>query len=311
MIGLLPTAFLPKWMLISWIGIFKFAQGFAMGGSYGQNYISVYESSPNWRCYRVSIVQMGFLLGMTLGEISMFLLKIAGSSVYGSISPFFLSWGWRIPFLLSSLIGAVLLMYSDQLSIENIPNTTNNNKPDLFKYLCIFLVIGIEMNLFYMWFVYSPIYREFISNSAFPAFISWLQKGLMLILFPIMGIFCDMVKSNSTVLLVISGMMVALSPFAPWNGFGMFFASTLIGAACYASLIPWSMSVLSRSERRSVLGPLFSLASSILGGTIPLLAVYIQENFGMRYVGGLMMVYAFMSIIGLLFVSNKKTSEDR
>lgn len=313
LIASLPTSFLPKSALILWIGVCKFAQGFAMGGSYGQNYIATYESSPNWVCYRVSIVQMGCFIGIILGEISTFLFKMAGGSIYGTVSPIFLTWGWRIPFLISSILGSTLLLYSDRFAIETTSEKLSISKIDLLRYFCIFLVIGIEMNVFYMWFVYSPLYREASSGTIFPALLSWLQKGLMVAFFPIMGFICDIVKSTSTILLIVCGLLIALSSFAPWSGYVMFITSSIIGATCYASLIPWCMSVLTPKERRSVVALLFSLAGSIFGGTLPLIASYTQNNFGMKYVGGIMLVYAVASAIGLIIISNisgKKTIDN-
>jgi hypothetical protein len=311
-IAILPTPFLPKWMLISWLTVCKFMQGFALGGSYGQNYISVYENSnKNQVCYRVALVQTGFLAGMILGEISMFALKLAGSgSIYGKASEFFIRLGWRIPFLISAIIGSFLLFYSDRLSISRHSTKFSLDRSNLIRYLLIFLAISLEMNLFHMWFVYSPIYSEFSGSNLLPVFMSFLQKSLTLVLLPIAGILCDTVQSSSSVLLLVCGSIVALSPLAPWNGMAMFFLSSIIGAICYASLIPWVISMLNKKERRSIMGTMFSLSSSIFGGTIPIISFYLQDKFGFKSVGGLMLIYAVLSAIGIIMVTRQNTIDN-
>ena len=311
-IAILPTIFLPKWMLICWLAICKFMQGFALGGSYGQNYISVYENSDkNEVCYRVALVQMGFLVGIILGEISMFALKLIGNnSIYAKASQFFITLGWRIPFLISAMIGSILLFYSDQFSISGHNKPFQFNSSNLTRYFLIFLAISLEMNLFYMWFVYSPIYSEFIGSNLIPSLMSWLQKVLTVALFPIAGILCDRIGSCSSMLLLVCGLTIALSPLAPWNGMLTFFLSSIITAICYASLIPWVMSVLTRGERRSIMGTMYGLSSSIFGGTIPIVSFYLQDKFGFKAVGGLMLIYTVLSAIGIILITRQNTIDN-
>lgn len=311
LIAVLPTTFLPKWALICWITVCKFMQGFALGGSYGLSYISVYEKSPKDQvCYRVAVVQMGWVIGMILGEVSMMILKGSNGSIYGGVSDFFLKFGWRIPFSLSAIAGSLLLIYSEGLVIEKQEKTFSIQKRDILRYLLIFLAISLEMNLFYMWFVYSPLYSEFASKSIFPAFVSILQKTLMVILFPIAGLLCDMIGSMSIALLSVCGFIVVLSPLSPWNGPVMFFLSSIVGAMCYASLIPWVMSIMSKLERRSILGFMFSLAASVFGGTIPITAIYLQDKLGFRAVGGLMLLYALISATAIIIINRQNTIDN-
>ena len=311
-IAILPVSFLPKWILICWLTICKFMQGFALGGSYGLNYVSIYENSnKNEVCYRVGLVQTGWVMGIILGEISMFILKSVGKhSAHEKVSEFFLTYGWRIPFLISAIIGSFLLFYSDRLSVSQHNTKLKFNSSNLMRYFLILLAILLEMNLFYMWFVYSPIYSEFSGKNLIPAIMSFLQKGLLLVLIPIAGIFCDMTGSLSSILLMVCVSTIALSPLAPWNGIVMFFLSSIIMGICYAALIPWIMSVLDRKERRSIMGTLFGLSSSIFGGTIPIVSFYLQDRFGFKSVGGLMLIYAVLSAVAIILITRQNTIDN-
>jgi MFS family permease len=90
----------------------RFAQGLAIGGQWAGAVLLVTESAPpNRRGFYGSFAQVGAPVGIVLANLA---FLIASSSM----SPeSFLSWGWRVPFLLSvALIGLALYV---QLRLED------------------------------------------------------------------------------------------------------------------------------------------------------------------------------------------------
>ncbi|HIG43872.1 MAG: MFS transporter [bacterium] len=113
-IGLLPTYALIGPAAPVLLVLLRFTQGLAVGGQWGGAMLLVTESAPaEKRGFYGAFAQAGAPVGIILANIA-FLLVSAFSS-----DDQFISWGWRIPFLMSVvLIG--ISMYV-QLSLEDTP----------------------------------------------------------------------------------------------------------------------------------------------------------------------------------------------
>jgi MHS family shikimate/dehydroshikimate transporter-like MFS transporter len=104
-IGLLPTySSIGIWAPVLLV-ILRIVQGIGLGGEWGGAALMVLEHSPpHRRGFYGSLVQIGFPLGIVLSTLAV-------SSVSRLPESDLLHWGWRIPFLLSSVlfvIGAFL-----------------------------------------------------------------------------------------------------------------------------------------------------------------------------------------------------------
>ncbi|GAF49044.1 putative major facilitator superfamily transporter [Rhodococcus wratislaviensis NBRC 100605] len=107
LVGLLPSyAMIGVWAPILLVSM-RFLQGFAVGGEWGGAVTMVVESSPaDRRGFFGSLPQMGVPLGLVLS-----------TTIFGLVSLLpdrdFMTWGWRIPFVLSAfLIGVGLFIRS-------------------------------------------------------------------------------------------------------------------------------------------------------------------------------------------------------
>ncbi len=100
-IGCLPTyADIGIWAPISLVTL-RLLQGIGIGGEWGGAVLMVVENAPNGkRGFYGSLVQVGFPLGIA-ASTGVFLLLSQMPEAQ------FLSWGWRLPFLLSSILVAV------------------------------------------------------------------------------------------------------------------------------------------------------------------------------------------------------------
>ena len=112
MIGLLPTyetIGIAAPLLLTFL---RFCQGIAIGGQWGGAMLLVTESAPsNRRGFYGAYVQAGAPVGVILANIAF----ISVSSL--TTEEDFLSWGWRIPFLISFVL--VLISMYIQLRLED------------------------------------------------------------------------------------------------------------------------------------------------------------------------------------------------
>ena len=112
MIGLLPTyetIGIAAPLLLTFL---RFCQGIAIGGQWGGAMLLVTESAPsNRRGFYGAYAQAGAPVGVILANIAF----ISVSSL--TTEEDFLSWGWRIPFLISFVL--VLISMYIQLRLED------------------------------------------------------------------------------------------------------------------------------------------------------------------------------------------------
>jgi MFS family permease len=114
LIGCLPTYALMGPAAPLLLTLLRFTQGLAVGGQWGGAMLLVTENAPrNMRGFYGAFAQAGAPVGLILANIAFLIVS-------GSLSEEqFMSWGWRIPFLLSVvLIGLSLYV---QLHLEDTP----------------------------------------------------------------------------------------------------------------------------------------------------------------------------------------------
>src|SRR5205085_674995 len=100
-VGLLPTyATIGIWAPLLLV-VLRFVQGFAVGGEWGGAVVmSLEHAPPHRRAFYASFPQAGVPAGTFLSSGAFFLVTMMPEEQL-------LSWGWRIPFLSSSILVAV------------------------------------------------------------------------------------------------------------------------------------------------------------------------------------------------------------
>lgn len=102
LIGLLPTYATAGIAAPILLLVLRLIQGFATGGEWGGAALMVVESAPaEKRNVWGSLITVGILLGLVLASVA---FTVVNSTVAEEA---FLSWGWRVPFLLSAVLVVV------------------------------------------------------------------------------------------------------------------------------------------------------------------------------------------------------------
>jgi Sugar (and other) transporter. len=121
MIGLLPTYDqIGIWAPILLI-LMRIIQGMGIGGEWGGALLLAYEYAPEKRKgFFGSIPQAGVTIGMLMATFIVSLMTLFSEEQ-------FLSWGWRIPFLMSAVL--VLLGLWIRKDIDETPEFKKVNSP--------------------------------------------------------------------------------------------------------------------------------------------------------------------------------------
>ncbi len=112
LIGCLPTYAMVGWLAPLLLIVLRFVQGLAVGGQWGGAMLLVTENAPPARRgFYGAFAQAGAPVGLILANLA-FLLVTANVSQEA-----FMSWGWRVPFVLSVLLIGLSLYV--QLRLED------------------------------------------------------------------------------------------------------------------------------------------------------------------------------------------------
>lgn len=116
LIGLLPTALTPGWEIAApaLLVLMRFCQGLGLGGEWSGAALLATENAPaDKRAVYGTFPQLGAPIGFILGNSLFVLLSLAMPE------DAFMSWGWRVPFLLSAVL--VVLGLWVRLSLLETP----------------------------------------------------------------------------------------------------------------------------------------------------------------------------------------------
>ncbi|GAB5500132.1 MAG: MFS transporter [Pseudohongiellaceae bacterium] len=112
LIGMLPTYSTIGIAAPILLTVLRFAQGLAIGGQWGGAMLLVTESAPaNQRGYYGAYAQAGAPVGVILANLAFIAISASVSE------DFFMTWGWRIPFLASVVLIAISMYI--QLHMED------------------------------------------------------------------------------------------------------------------------------------------------------------------------------------------------
>ncbi|MCG3088014.1 MFS transporter [Sporosarcina cyprini] len=298
--GLLPTYYaIGIWAPILLITL-RLIQGLGIGGEWGGAMLLAVEYAPKEkRGFFGSVPQMGVTIGMVLGTFALSIMTLLPEEA-------FMSWGWRVPFLLSSLL--VLFGLWIRKGIEETPSfrevKAKGSIPkvpvvDTFKYHWreVLIAIGakvVETAPFYIFGTFVVSYAtQHVGHSSNEVLMAVMVATIITtILIPIMGRLSDKVGRKPLYVYGTVAMGLYAFPYFWLLHQGsnlMMFIATIVGLGIIWSPITAVLGtmfseIFSAEVRYTGISLGYQIGAALAGGTAPLIATALLLKFNNSYV---------------------------
>jgi metabolite-proton symporter len=300
----------------------RFGQGVGLGGEWGGAVLLAIENAPpHKRAWYGMFPQLGAPIGLILSGGTFLVLTNCMDSQD------FLDYGWRIPFIASSLLVLVGFYIRSKITETSAFENAKKEKQEV-KLPFMTLLRLYRKELFFGTFAAVTTFVIFYLMTVF--MLNWNtnelqlsnQEALLIQLFsvlffagfiPISALIAD--KIGRRKMLIYASLAIAV--------FGLFFASflnsgssiqvtfflcigmTLIGFT-YGPLGTFLSELFPTSVRYSGASLTFNLAGIIGAAFAPMIAIWIATNYGLDFVGYYLSAAAIISVISLLVISKKE-----
>ena len=300
----------------------RFGQGVGLGGEWGGAVLLAIENAPpHKRAWYGMFPQLGAPIGLILSGGTFLLLTNCMNSQD------FLDYGWRIPFIASSLLVLVGFYIRSKITETSAFENAKKEKQEV-KLPFMTLLRSYRKELFFGTFAAVTTFVIFYLMTVF--MLNWNtnelqlsnQEALLIQLFsvlffagfiPISAIIAD--KIGRRKMLIYASLAIAVFGlfFAPFLNSGSstqvtFFlciGMTLIGFT-YGPLGTFLSELFPTSVRYSGASLTFNLAGIIGAAFAPMIAIWIATNYGLDFVGYYLSAAAVISVISLLVISKKE-----
>ncbi|WP_027499034.1 MULTISPECIES: MFS transporter [Nocardiaceae] len=325
-IGLLPTYVTLGVWATSVLVLCRCLQGFAAGGELGGANAFVSESAPTrWRATQTSMVNTGTYIGSLLAS----LCALALNTVFTEDQV--LSWAWRIPFLLSLVIGGVGIWIRSKLDdtpeFKELEDKGETKKLPISELLStsrgsvvkIIFLGALITGGYYIASVYAATYlRTEGGQTAQAAFLSTsLALVLGVITLPIAGYMADKygrkpVLFGGSFASIVLGvpMFMMMAGGSLWQAVVgqsvLFIAVSVVNGASYVTYVE----MLKTSVRYSGLALGNNTTNMLLGGTAPFIATWLISMTGNALApAGYFVFCAILTFVTVFFVAETKGTE--
>ncbi len=315
--GLLPTyQAIGIWAPILLITL-RLVQGLGIGGEWGGALLLAVEyAPPEKRGLFGSIPQMGITIGMMLGTFALSIMTLLPE---GS----FMTWGWRVPFILSALLvifGLWIRKGIDETpSFKEVQAKGEIPKVPLVTTLRthwreVLIAIGakvVETAPFYIFgtFVvsYATTYLDFSNTAVLNSVM--VATIITTLLIPVMGRLSDKVGRKPLYVYGSLGMILYAFPYF-WllkqGSVALLTIATIIGlgiiwAPITAVLGTMFSEIFSAEVRYTGISLGYQIGAAVAGGTAPLVATALLANFNNSYVPVALYII-FTSLISLIAI---------
>ncbi|MFB3168548.1 MFS transporter [Neobacillus sp. 179-C4.2 HS] len=295
LIGLLPTYSSVGVLAPILLVLLRLLQGIALGGEWGGAVLLAVESAPKQkRGFYGSFPAMGIPLGMLLGTASVSLMSLLPNGQ-------FLTWGWRVPFLLSALLVGIGIWIrrgiEETSAFQEEKEKGNVVKVPLLETLryhwkAVLISLGakcVEVGPFYIFTTFFIAYSTgtigFSRTTALNVItISTLVTTLCI---PLMGMLSDKIGRKRVFLLGAAGLALFAFPYFYLLSLKSTFWVYAISIIALGILWPSIASIIGTmfTEMFSTnvgytgitLG--YQTGSALFGGTAPMIATVLLKNY--------------------------------
>ncbi|WJQ07996.1 MFS transporter [Geobacillus stearothermophilus] len=298
--GLLPTyEMIGIWAPVLLI-LLRLVQGIGLGGEWGGALLLAVEYAPKEkRGLFGSIPQMGVTIGLLLGTFVMSLMTLMPDET-------FMSWGWRIPFLLSALLVVFGLWVRHGIdetpSFKKVKETGQVAKVPLVETLRtqwkeVLIAIGgkvVETAPFYIFGTFIVSYATTNLGFSKTAALNAVTVATIVttILIPLMGKWSDRYGRKPLYIAGTIGMIIYAFPYF-WllqqKSVALLIIATVIGlgiiwAPITAVLGTMFSEIFPSNVRYTGISLGYQIGAALAGGTAPLIATALLAAYGNSYV---------------------------
>lgn len=339
-IGLLPTYAAVGLWAPALLAIMRFTQGVGLGGEWsGAALLATETAKPGKRAWAAMYPQLGAPIGFFFANGIFLLIVIATGydSANSGTDHAFLTWGWRIPFLLSAIM--VIIGLYVRLKLEETPvfklavergQKVKTPLAQVFKTSWRQLIIGTFVmlatyTLFYImttWVVSYGTGKVSDVNGpklAIP-YTDFLELQLIAVLFfaaliPVAGLLADKYGRRPTLIVITTAIVM----------FGLSFhwfadpASASAGKMLVFMCVGLGLMGLTFGPMSAVLPELFPTnvrytgsgisynTASILGAAVaPFIATWLVSSYGVGWVGVYLAIAAALTLISLIIMKETR-----
>ncbi len=300
----------------------RFGQGIGLGGEWGGAVLLAIENAPpNKRAWYGMFPQLGAPIGLLLSGGTFLVLTDLMSNED------FMNYGWRIPFIASSLL--VVVGYYIRTTISETPSFVNAKKDQQEVKIPFFTLLKSHKN--------QLIFGTFTAVTAFLVFylmtvftLSWattdlgyskrdfLLMQLFAILFfaiciPISALIADKIGRRKTLVYVtiaIGFFGFFFSYFLNSGSYSMVNIFLCTGMALmgftYGPLGTFLSELFPTVVRYSGASLAFNLAGIFGAAFAPMIAIWLASNYGLTYVGFYLTIAACISLFALMVISKEE-----
>lgn len=327
LMGVLPTyAQIGIWAPVLLI-LLRLIQGLGLGGEWGGALLLAVEYAPKEkRGFFGSFPQMGVTIGMLLGTIAVSIMTLLPDES-------FISWGWRVPFILSALL--VIFGLWIRKGIEETPSFQKAQQKgkiaklpiaDTLKYHWREVLIAtgakvVETAPFYIFstFIVSYGTQNLDFNETTVLMSVTVATIITTILMPVMGSLSD--KIGRKVLYVGGSILMILYAFPYFwlihqGNVILLFLATIIGlgiiwAPITAILGTMFSEIFSANVRYTGVSLGYQIGAAVAGGTAPFVATALLIAFDNSYIPvALYIIFtAIVSLIAIWTVKDRHNQE--
>jgi metabolite-proton symporter len=338
-IGLLPTYHQVGVAAPVLLAVMRFSQGLALGGEWsGAALLATETAEPDKRARAAMWPQLGAPFGFLLAN-GLFLILISWlvhSNTKPDLEGPFLTWGWRIPFLLSAVMVAIGLYV--RLRLTETPvfaravrrgERVQTPLTEVFRTSWRELIIGtfVMLATYTLFYTVTTWALSYGTSKRPPGgtglgfgYVDFLHVQLIAVLFfaatvPIAGALADRFGRRRTLLVITAAIIVygasfghLLAPDTATKGSTLLFliiGMTLMGLS-YGPMSAVLPELFPTNVRYTGSGISYNL-SGILGAAVaPFIATWLATTYGVAWVGVYLGGAAILTVIALLAMHETK-----
>ena len=310
--------------------LFRLAQGISFGAEFGTASTWVIEQAARSRHRAFWSAWVGFAIpiGLLLGFGSVIVMKSLMSQ------DAFTAWGWRVLFVLGFLVAIVGIAirtrtedsfvferHRSQDSVLQYPATQVWRDMPL-TILRTSLVNAMFGGAFFLYFVFGTSYMKAVGfTGSTPEIIGLIAAAFMLVFMIIGSLLADLINRRAILIFAAAVLFVFAIPYfhlVDSHDFWLATVAEIVGFGFvfgfgYGALPAFYTENFPTRYRASGASAGYQISQVYGGGLIPIVAGLILKSYGIHqaylYVGIIVMVYAALAILAVLFTPETKNAD--